>query len=1073
MNSLEITYTKLILNHNYEKAIEISKQRIRLANKFCGGGFIAKATLVNIAFLYANIGKKEKVEELFKSSEGILNKYTSLRERVSMWLQKSEYYLFVEDTTNAEIYCQKVIDWGENRKLAKSSDTYLFNRALVQKALVQDLKGNYQAFISESSSAKKAFQNLIEKKFRDNWGKKLILAILVKLFLFPLIIMLPFLALIFPILMTREFGIFIVAFYVVSEIIIEPFLEKIIKSNDDKMLSIREYFLLIQKEGKFYEYLGDYDLARARYNEALQGLSTFYQDLSTSLNKEYTISKELILARSFVYLGSLTITISSQKTVSLDDKLSYYSNAISDYDKALAIYNSVNLNAENLIHQDYRADVITCLIEKCLAYVKLVGISVAEAEVLQTFPSIENLLIYPTHYTQYAGGLIELGSLYYCDHNYSRAEEYYSKAEQILKQYLGSSNENILWRSRLDFAWASLYIMTQRLDKALMRLKQSNKTSATILLQLLSVASDKHRMYALQSDRIFFNCYATLVCKHFFNDHSAVGSLFDSALQHKAIGSEILSIQRDVLLVNHYPPQKQKELETKQENLSNLRREISHKAFEAFTSDDLADFQRLNRKREALEEELAREIPELNIERNLKAVDRQIVSQALPSRSVLIEIVLVDFVEFSNLTYQDQNNPSNSAHYLAFVLHAGQPDKFHLIDLGSVEIIDQLLAKFRAHITGNFDDKSIDQAANRHLKIPYSAAKSSNKSSQSKDVGIALRNKIFDPLVTAIGERNKLFISPDGNLTQIPFEILPTDNHKQLIDLYSISYLSAGRDVLRFSHNSVRQGTAPIVIADPDFDYSFHSPSDLSSPTTDFSTRQSRNLNLSHVNFVRLPGMLEEGEIVSGILNAKKWMGEKATKKQIFKFLHSPLILHIVTHGFFLPNQKQNSVHEQFLSTTSQSLSFYTENPLLRSCLALAGANWKSKKFASHPDAGNGILTAEEVSSLDLSATELVVLSACETGIGDTLAGEGVFGLRRAFVLAGANTLVMSLWQVPDEQTKELMVTFYNLILSGESRSEALRKAQLKIREKNPNPYFWGAFICQGYTGKLPNLSNS
>lgn len=118
-------------------------------------------------------------------------------------------------------------------------------------------------------------------------------------------------------------------------------------------------------------------------------------------------------------------------------------------------------------------------------------------------------------------------------------------------------------------------------------------------------------------------------------------------------------------------------------------------------------------------------------------------------------------------------------------------------------------------------------------------------------------------------------------------------------------------------------------------------------------------------------------------------------------------------------------------------------------------------------DAEDGLLTAEDVSGLDLLDTELVVLSACETGLGEVHVGEGVFGLRRAFVLAGAKTLVMSLWKVPDEQTRELMEDFYRRILSGEPRADALRDAQLAMKTKHPEPLYWGAFICQGDPGPL------
>jgi CHAT domain-containing protein len=141
----------------------------------------------------------------------------------------------------------------------------------------------------------------------------------------------------------------------------------------------------------------------------------------------------------------------------------------------------------------------------------------------------------------------------------------------------------------------------------------------------------------------------------------------------------------------------------------------------------------------------------------------------------------------------------------------------------------------------------------------------------------------------------------------------------------------------------------------------------------------------------------------------------------------------------------------------------------LRSGLALAGANTRGLGGSLLPEAEAGLLTAEDVSGMDLVSTELVVLSACETGLGEVRTGEGVFGLRRAFVLAGAKTLVMSLWKVPDEQTQELMEEFYRRLLAGESRSEALREAQLTIRSRFPEPQNWGAFICQAYQVHFPN----
>lgn len=104
---------------------------------------------------------------------------------------------------------------------------------------------------------------------------------------------------------------------------------------------------------------------------------------------------------------------------------------------------------------------------------------------------------------------------------------------------------------------------------------------------------------------------------------------------------------------------------------------------------------------------------------------------------------------------------------------------------------------------------------------------------------------------------------------------------------------------------------------------------------------------------------------------------------------------------------------------------------------------------------------------MDLTDTELVVLSACETGLGEARVGDGVYGLRRSFAIAGASTLVMSLWKVPDEETKHLMIELYTRLMMGEGRAEALRSAQLSVKARNPHPYYWGAFICQGDTRPL------
>ncbi|MFN0173422.1 MAG: tetratricopeptide repeat protein [Saprospiraceae bacterium] len=174
----------------------------------------------------------------------------------------------------------------------------------------------------------------------------------------------------------------------------------------------------------------------------------------------------------------------------------------------------------------------------------------------------------------------------------------------------------------------------------------------------------------------------------------------------------------------------------------------------------------------------------------------------------------------------------------------------------------------------------------------------------------------------------------------------------------------------------------------------------------------------------------------------------------------SPRILHLATHGFFFPDLK-DTTHQHKTPDTQETGFKTSENPLIRSGLLLAGANyaWKTgKPFKKGLE--NGILTAYEISHMNLINTELVVLSACETGLGDIQGNEGVYGLQRAFKIAGAKYLIMSLWKVPDFQTQELMTTFYSKWLTEKMNlPEAFRSAQQEMREKYGNPYFWAGFV--------------
>jgi CHAT domain-containing protein len=188
--------------------------------------------------------------------------------------------------------------------------------------------------------------------------------------------------------------------------------------------------------------------------------------------------------------------------------------------------------------------------------------------------------------------------------------------------------------------------------------------------------------------------------------------------------------------------------------------------------------------------------------------------------------------------------------------------------------------------------------------------------------------------------------------------------------------------------------------------------------------------------------------------------GSNANKAAL-KQVNAPDILHIATHGFFLTDAPEKSSAEK--GTRAINAKAKIESPLLRSGLALAGAN------LSRESTDNGILTALEASSLNLWGTKLVTLSACDTGLGEVKNGEGVYGLRRAFMLAGTETLVMSLWPVSDYVTREMMSMYYTGLKNGMGRGEALRQAELAMlkRTGRQHPFYWASFIQSGDWGNL------
>jgi CHAT domain-containing protein len=328
------------------------------------------------------------------------------------------------------------------------------------------------------------------------------------------------------------------------------------------------------------------------------------------------------------------------------------------------------------------------------------------------------------------------------------------------------------------------------------------------------------------------------------------------------------------------------------------------------------------------------------------------------------------------------------------------------------------------------------------------------------EIARALDERVIEPFRGALDGVSQLLISPDGALNLIPFAALRDRKGRYLVESHRLSYLTSGRDLLRLRSSGEGAAGRPLIVADPSFGLpvlSSRSPAAAQAAVPRRSV--TTGADLSSLYFAPLAGASREARSIAGLFpDSLVLTGTQATKSSL-SVRAAPLLLHIATHGFFLDDRDAKDS-----SSPAAGQRFETgsgiRNPLLRSGLALAGANASSR---------DGIFTALEASALNLQGTRLVTLSACDTGLGEVKNGEGVYGLRRAFLLAGAESIVMSLWPVSDQVTRELMTAYYGRLSKGEGRGEALRQVQLSMmkRQERQHPFYWASFIQSGEWASL------
>jgi CHAT domain-containing protein len=352
--------------------------------------------------------------------------------------------------------------------------------------------------------------------------------------------------------------------------------------------------------------------------------------------------------------------------------------------------------------------------------------------------------------------------------------------------------------------------------------------------------------------------------------------------------------------------------------------------------------------------------------------------------------------------HEYKNGFTGNDKYIALLL---TQNELKLIELGETKSINDAIGEFRT--------KTIDQ--------------------KPENEAYASTWKTLDEQLTGI---TKLYLSLDGAYHQLSINALKDGAGKYLVDKYSIQFTGNTKDII-----SVKQTESESI-----------------KPTSAFLI--GNPLYGKNGVVAQLPGTELEVKNITKLLTTYKvktttLYGAKATEAKV-KDINSPSILHIATHGYFLADLSQ-------LETTKVlgvDVAAAKENPLLRSGVLLANCeNVFDENFHPSPNSENGILTAYEAMSLNLEKTDLVVLSACETGLGSVKQGEGVYGLQRAFLIAGAKSIIMSLWSVSDEATMELMTLFYTNYAKSGNKQQAFSDAIKQLKIKYKEPFFWSAFV--------------
>ena len=610
--------------------------------------------------------------------------------------------------------------------------------------------------------------------------------------------------------------------------------------------------------------------------------------------------------------------------------------------------------------------------------------------------------------------LSSLGIMYNTWGRYAEAEPYLLRAADVYEKVAGPFHENTVSNYQ---AIARLYGNMGNVGKALEYYKKMDAVDDRVLAVNATVGSERQKLAYFNSltniDRVL-----SLNVQLAPNNREATELAVKKILQRKGRVIDFVS-GSNVMLKQRLDERGGKLVDEMNDINAQLSRLVTSNKGQRSREEVDQLVEGLESKRETIEAGIAR-ASQGHYQAPVK-VTLENVRNAIPADAVLLEFVVYE--PFDGKA-KDQNF-YGEPRYLVYVVR--REGNVTWVDLGDAKAIDDLITDFRNAI-------------------------SDPKNNEADSLARLVDTRIMKRVRPLIGNATRLLISPDGQLNLIPFEAMLDENGKYLVENFSVTYLGSGRDLLG-TRSQQQASHDPVVFANPAFGPAQEPATDSSAKIKPTARRLAVTVtrDLNGMYFPPLAATAKEGESITQMFpNTLYFTGQKATEAEI-KHLVSPRILHIATHGFYLRDDD------------TKGKNALPANPLLRSGLAFAGAN-------VHTEIGDdGVLTSLEASGLDLWGTKLVVLSACSTGLGDVRNGEGVYGLRRAFVIAGAESIVMSLWPVSDYLTRESMVGYYTNLKDGLGRGESLRKVQLDMlrRPGRRHPFYWASFIQSGEWANL------